>query len=314
MVIVLVVAMGPKQWPEQPTAQALLAEVAVTPLSAPTRACAGLATRFHVLPFHCKITVCGLVELRKQSAVQPTAQALCAETAATLLRELFCPGLGLGTRFQVVPFQCKISVLIPPKPWKQFPAQPTAQALLAEVAATPNSAPPSDGVGLGTCFQVLPFQCRICVLPGGVSLPPTAQALLAEVAEVAVTAYRAPPPDGVGLGTRAQTVPFQRRMIVLPLELTWPTAQALCAEVAATPKSWPEGNDTARSGIPVPAVAWAAVGTTAPAVPATTSEVAPTTIHARVNFIDNPLQTGSRYLEPDPPCQIRRQQHPSGCI
>ena len=134
------------------------------------------------MPFQCKITVCGLADDRKHSAVQPTAQALCAETAATLLSGASVAGLGLGTCFQAVPFQCRIRVLMPPKPWKQFPVQPTAQALLAEVAATPNRAPPPFGVGLGTCFQAVPFQCAITVVPGGPSLAPTAQALLAEVA------------------------------------------------------------------------------------------------------------------------------------
>src|SRR6516225_2486868 len=114
---------GPKQWLAQPTAQALRAEVAATPLSAPILASAGLGIRVQAVPFQCRITVCGLTEERKQKAVQPTAQALRAEVAATLLRVLPSPGLGLGTRLQVVPFQCKISVLRPlPKPWKQFPA------------------------------------------------------------------------------------------------------------------------------------------------------------------------------------------------
>ena len=41
--------------------------------------------------------------------------------------------------------------------------QPTAQALLAEVAATPDRTA-VRGAGLGTCFQAVPFQCAIRVL------------------------------------------------------------------------------------------------------------------------------------------------------
>src|SRR6266705_800423 len=53
---------------------------------------------------------------------------------------------------------------------------PAAQALLAEVAATPKrTLAPSEAFGLGTCFQPVPFQCAIKVLP---LLPPTAQAAL----------------------------------------------------------------------------------------------------------------------------------------
>ena len=62
-------------------------------------------------------------------------------------------------------------------------AEPTAQALLADVAVTPDRLL-SAGAGLGTCFHALPFQAMISVLGLLVKqLPqPTAQALLAEVA------------------------------------------------------------------------------------------------------------------------------------
>jgi hypothetical protein len=107
--------------------------------------------------------------------------------------------------------------------------EPTAQALVADVAATPASAAPPAGLGLGTCFHAVPFQRRIKVLPPAV---PTAQALLADVA---ATPAREPPDPGDGLGTCVQEVPFHRRIKVLaPLV---PTAQALVADVAATPNS-----------------------------------------------------------------------------
>ena len=43
-------------------------------------------------------------------SVAPTAQALLAETAATLRRLAWVPGLGLGTCFQAVPFQPAVRV------------------------------------------------------------------------------------------------------------------------------------------------------------------------------------------------------------
>ena len=64
-----------------------------------------------------------------------------------------------------------------------------------------------------------------------------AQAFLAEVAEVAATPNKMPPPACVGLRTCCQPVPFQCTISVL---LKWskaPTAQALLADVAATPDS-----------------------------------------------------------------------------
>jgi hypothetical protein len=79
---------------------------------------------------------------------------------------------GLGTCFQLVPFQCRIS--------EPLVSEPTAQALLEEVAATPDRLPPG-GLGLSTCCHSMPFQCRI----SKPRPPPTAQALRAEVAATA---------------------------------------------------------------------------------------------------------------------------------
>jgi hypothetical protein len=146
------------------------------------------------------------------------------------------------------------------------------------------------------------------VLPGEAPPPPTAQALRAEVA---ATAYSSVSPTGVGLGTRAQAVPSQCRMSVLPLFTAPPTAQALRAEVAATPKSCPPGTGTARSGTPVPAMAEPAAGPMAAAV-ATASSPAATTTLIRVNPIADSLRTDPAISEPDPPFQIRRQRHPAG--
>jgi hypothetical protein len=53
---------------------------------------------------------------------------------------------------------------------KQWPARPTAQALLAEVAATPNRAPPSLGVGLGPFGQDEQWTALIAALEDSLRL------------------------------------------------------------------------------------------------------------------------------------------------
>ena len=113
---------------------------------------------------------------------------------------------------------------------------PTAQALRAEAAATPESSELGAGLGLGTCFHAAPFHRRITVPKdvAPVMVSPTAQALRAETA---ATLRSAAPPAG-GLGTRFHTVPFHRRIRLGPgpqPQLMSPTAQALLADVTATP-------------------------------------------------------------------------------
>src|SRR5580693_6718283 len=76
-------------------------------------------------------------------------------------------GSGAEVRFQLWPFQCRISGL--------EAASPTAHALLAELAATSDRPWP----GAETRVQEWPFQCRVSDAEPAV---PTAQALLAEVA------------------------------------------------------------------------------------------------------------------------------------
>jgi hypothetical protein len=75
-----------------------------------------------------------------------------------------------------VPFHRSISV------FSLLPAivVPTAQALLADVAATPERLADVPGLGLATCFQAVPFQRSMSVLP--LLVAPTAQALVADVA------------------------------------------------------------------------------------------------------------------------------------
>ncbi len=72
------------------------------------------------------------------------------------------PGLGLFCTIHAVPFQRSTSV----RAAVPLVYQPTAQASLAEVAATPRSwlrllAPP--GLGLFCNFQAVPFQCSTSV-------------------------------------------------------------------------------------------------------------------------------------------------------
>ena len=87
---------------------------------------AGLGTVFQAVPFQRATTARPLTV----EPASPTTQALRAEAAATPMRLRLAPGFGLATRFQVVPFQCRMTGL----PLREGP---TAQALVAEVAATP---------------------------------------------------------------------------------------------------------------------------------------------------------------------------------
>src|SRR5215471_9654486 len=97
-----------------PTAQALVAERAVTPSRLPMLR-AGAGTRVHAVPFQCSI---------RAPVLPPTAQALASEVAATPLRAAAAGRAGPGTCRQAVPFQCSISGT-----WPDFVnVSPTAQA------------------------------------------------------------------------------------------------------------------------------------------------------------------------------------------
>jgi hypothetical protein len=133
----------------EPTAQALVGEVAVTPERVP----AVLGICRHVFPFQCRINVSPLF-------VEPTAQALVGEVAVTPER---VPA-ALGICRHVFPFRCRINVF----KFGASPLQPTAQALVSEVAATLRSSAPG-GLGLGTGFQLAPFQERVSVFVSGMS-------------------------------------------------------------------------------------------------------------------------------------------------
>src|SRR5215472_3079888 len=111
------------------------------------------------------------------------------------------------------------------------------------MAVTPVSAAGTEGLGLGagTLFHAVPFQCSIrgCANPVVYAVP-TAQASEAETTDTPWRRLSLADPPGFLLGTRFHEVPFQCRISVwdaLWLFVTQPTAQAFWAEVAATPCS-----------------------------------------------------------------------------
>src|SRR6516162_939247 len=114
-----------------PTAHALVAELAVTPATWPVPLLSGgVGDCCQAVPFQCRITGC-------RPSVKPAAHAFVVEVAATaprLLNVLF--GIELSTCCQAVPFQCRISVVWLPPAGVNCP---TAQASVADVAATPDS-------------------------------------------------------------------------------------------------------------------------------------------------------------------------------
>src|SRR5438105_4900216 len=103
----------------------------------------------------------------------PTLQALADEAATTPSRASEdAPTLGLGWTFHVVPFQCstRVRYVVP------LEERPTAQALEAEMTATPFSALLLPTFGLGRTRHAVPFQCSMSVR-ARLLRDPTAQAL-----------------------------------------------------------------------------------------------------------------------------------------
>src|SRR5215472_17471775 len=80
-------------------------------------------------------------------------------------------GLGLATRLHALPFQCRISVRLefwPPK------IVPTAQALVAEMAATPVRESSNELTFGGRAIRhALPFQCSMSIWGDSVKHPVT---------------------------------------------------------------------------------------------------------------------------------------------
>src|SRR6266702_4238344 len=200
----------------------------------------GELTTFQFLPFQCSVSVLWLLFACWTS---PTAQALVAESATGAARALILdPGLGLGVTAHWDPFQCRIKVVVGPT---SPSAVPTAQAELAESAATPdNKLSRLPTLGLETTSHWEPSQCStneaFCMplLPG--CMCPTAQMSLAATAVTAVRALSEVP--GLGLGTTLQLVPSQCSVSVRGAVDTLgskcsPTAQASVGDVAVTPYS-----------------------------------------------------------------------------
>src|SRR5260370_28600550 len=110
--------------------------------------------------------------------------------------------VGLGTRRQAAPFQCSINGILP----VLVNVSPTAQALVADVAATLlSSEEMPGGVGLLTRVHAVPFQCTITVLPVKL-VPPAAQT---SSGETAATACSIAAPPVLAAVTRVHPVPFQ---------------------------------------------------------------------------------------------------------
>src|SRR5947209_8812479 len=95
--------------PEFPTVHTLFADTTATPFSMlPFFPALGLATTLHCVPFQCSINVL-LISLFL-TMMYPTAHTSLDETAATPLRRLLLPAVGLVIRLQRVPSQCSVSV------------------------------------------------------------------------------------------------------------------------------------------------------------------------------------------------------------
>src|SRR6266571_1442325 len=224
-----------------PTVQTFVAVIPATPpKTVPVVPISRLLTTCQLVPFQCSVSVS-----KAEAPVEdPTAQMSVAETTATPLK-LFKPFkevsmLGLETTFQLVPFQCSVSVSVT-QPVLQELEYPTAQMSVAETTATPfNWFVEVPTLGLLTTFQLVPFQCSINVWKAPLELveDPTAQM---SVAETTATAFRTLfDVPTLGLETTFQLVPFHCSISVCwtpPEVVENPTAQTSEAETAATPFS-----------------------------------------------------------------------------
>src|SRR5580700_2223964 len=157
----------------------------------------------------------------------PTAVASVGEKLATPVKEN--PELTV-TCCQLVPFQCSARPAFAPVllSYTDPTAQPSvAESMLRDLRSGCRFVP--DGLGLGTCAQVVPSQCTISVPPES---PPAAQTLDGERAS---TADRPTPAGRPGIVTGAQLVPFQcSRSALVRLSALSPTAQASEADSTLT--------------------------------------------------------------------------------
>src|SRR5512146_1561655 len=217
---------------DRPTAQASVAEVAVTEknsLSVPTLE----KGRFrHSVPSHRSVSVSASPA---ESIQVPTAMALVAEMSVT---ESSSPNEDSATagvlKFQLDPSQCSMSARTAPL---LSSTDPTAQTLVPETALTDNRRFWSGKtLAGGIMVHCAPSQCSVSddSTPVPSSKVPTAQA---SVAEIAVTENSSLKDPEAGLATIRQVDPSQCSMSgAAPVEeKVVPTAHASDADVASTP-------------------------------------------------------------------------------
>src|SRR5690348_3859922 len=145
------------------------------------------------------------------------------------------PGGGGAWRVVVGYGLNSVSVWVAPPP--AGVTLPTAQACPEGGSAdAPLSWDAEPGAGLAAMFQLVPSQCsmRVAGMPLLLSDSPTAQTSLLETTAAPARLLNTAP-DGPGLGTTAQLVPFHRSVSV-PLPLS-PTAHTSVVDTAATPRS-----------------------------------------------------------------------------
>src|SRR5215471_4195162 len=138
----------------KPLAQTSFELKAITAPSVPGTV--ALGSTIHVWPFQCSTRV---IRLPLPSSCSPTAHTSSGARTETARRVLLGIAVfAVGTTDQRVPSQCSAKVLYPDPPKESD--QPTAQASVAEKAATPDSwlASPDSWAGerLGTRCQALP--------------------------------------------------------------------------------------------------------------------------------------------------------------
>ena len=137
---------------------------------------------------------------------------------------------------QLVPFQCSISVL-PPTAEVAPMSEPTAQALVAEMAVTaPIVGVLVPGCAIGTTVQAVPLKCSASadVVPVVVlTVVPTTQTSVAELAEM--DPFAPGVKSGSGMVTVLHAEPFQCSRSEPPLPR--PTAKALAGLRSTTPFS-----------------------------------------------------------------------------
>jgi hypothetical protein len=138
-------------------------------------------------------------------------------------------GAGTGTIFQLWPSQCSTSGTT-----NSSPLLPTAHALLAESATTPDSALNLSGFGLVTTCHALPVQCSMSVAlppPGGLREPTAQPSSAARI----LTPFSRPVPSS---GKRRQVPPLKNAASGVPADVV-PTAQMCFADSADTAASRP---------------------------------------------------------------------------